>query len=247
MDKQDKEILVLFMIVAPTLGFILFYFIYFMFKKQKELIRLQQLSTQTQNNAIRNERKELATQLHNDIAPLLAGLKMRINNIETPDQEAIEVCKSALEEGIQKIRKISKSVAPLTMINLSYKEAITHYIDMVKAGTELHIHYTDQANIVLNEDTNNELYRILQEIINNAIKHAKAKNLFIEITYNTSDLLIRTKDDGVGYNFRKLLEEKKLGLGLLNMRTRIENMNGTIHSPEDSIKGTHYNIRIPIA
>lgn len=246
MFTLNKDIFIVFWVTAIVVGSLLFYFIYFMLRKQKEIRKMQKLATRSQNKAIREERKELATQLHNDIAPLLAGLKMRINNLETSNPESLEVCKLALEESIQKVRKISKAIAPLSMLNISFREAITQYIDSFSAGSDLVVHYQDSTAIPLGEDMNNEIYRILQEIIQNTIRHAQAKNLFIEISYTPGQLLIRTKDDGVSYDFGQLLVEKKLGLGLLNMRTRIENLNGTLYSPDKSTKGTRYNIRIPI-
>lgn len=246
MFAQDDEIIFVFWLITSFVGVIFFYFIFFMIKKQKELTKLQKMITFSQKKAISKERKEIATVLHNDIAPMLAGLKMRMGQLETPNTEELDVCKGALEESVQKLRKISKVIAPLSMLNISYKHAISQHIDMVSQGNELKIHYTDSNQEEFEEELNNDIYRILQEIIHNAIRHANAKYLHIEISLNDGQLLIRTKDDGIGYNFNALLLEKKLGMGLLNMRARIESHGGTISSPNPTQGGTRYNICIPI-
>lgn len=246
MIAQNHEIFIAFWVITSVLGIILFFFIYLMIKKQKELIEIQKMTTKSQIKATREERKEITTHLHNDIAPLLAGIKMRINNLKTSDSEEVEICKRALEESIMKIRKLSKDIAPLTMLNISYKYAISQYIDLVASENTLRVHFQDSNNEGLEEDLNNDIYRVLQEIIQNAIRHSKAENLFIEISQDSGYLLIRTKDDGVGYKFNNLLVERKLGIGLLNMKARVESHNGTIKTSNQKEIGTRYNIRIPL-
>ena len=87
---------------------------------------------------------------------------------------------------------------------------------------------------------------MLQEIILNTIKHAKANTLKIEISKEGDKLLIRTADDGIGFNLERMQAENKLGLGLLGIQSRIDFLKGTTSSSDETIKGTRYNIRIPI-
>ena len=100
--------------------------------------------------------------------------------------------------------------------------------------------------IKISSDQNNHIYRILQEVIQNTIKHAQASTLNIEISKDDDMVLIRTSDDGIGYQMHKIRHDKKLGLGLLGILTRVELLRGNIVQSPEIGNGTKYNIRIPI-
>ena len=111
----------------------------------------------------------------------------------------------------------------------------------------LSIQFKEIDIVQLTPDQNNQMYRILQEIIQNTIKHAQATLLQIEISKeNNKILLIRTSDNGIGYDLEKVRAENKLGLGLLGIQSRVDYLNGTMNISDDIKKGTRYNIRIPI-
>jgi len=90
------------------------------------------------------------------------------------------------------------------------------------------------------------VYRILQEIIQNTIKHAQATTLSIEISKENKDMLIRTADDGVGFDIKKIKRDHKLGLGVLGIQSRVDFLNGSMSINPESKRGTQYNIRVPI-
>ena len=88
------------------------------------------------------------------------------------------------------------------------------------------------------------LYRVIQELINNVIKHAKANELKILLEKNKEQILVKIIDNGVGFDYEKALE--KGGLGLKNMLVRIEYLKGKVHFSSLKPQGTEVQISIPI-
>ena len=86
------------------------------------------------------------------------------------------------------------------------------------------------------------VYRIIQETLQNTIKHAKAENVTLDFSTNEQELNVHIKDDGVGFNLKK----SKKGIGLKNIKSRIEKLNGTVDISSAPNKGTQIHIKIPI-
>jgi signal transduction histidine kinase len=249
MGPEQREIFNAYWTIALFLGAVISFFLFHMFKKQKELRVLQQEKLDAEIRAVEQERNNIATELHNEIGPILSGVKMRLNLIDTPntaDAENLKRCSTALDQMVLQIRSMAKQLAPLGMLRLSYREALMQYIEKTTPGSTLKIEYSDQVHQPLPEEMNNQVYRVLQEIIQNTVKHAKAMRLSIEVTIDRDQLLIRTSDDGIGFRIDELRANNQLGMGLLNIQSRIGFLRGTISSPTRAKIGTQYNIRIPL-
>lgn len=249
MGPEQREIFNAYWNIALFLGAVISFFLFHMFKKQKELRVLQQEKLDAEIRAVELERYNIATELHNEIGPILSGIKMRLNLIDTPntaDAENLRHCSTALDQTVLQIRSMAKQLAPLRMLKLSYREALMQYIEKTTMGSTLKIEFTDQVQQPLSEEINNHVYRVLQEIIQNTVKHAKATRLLIEVTLGNEQLLIRTADDGIGFRMDELRANNRLGMGLLNIQSRISFLRGTITSPTRATIGTQYNIRIPL-
>jgi signal transduction histidine kinase len=225
---------------------VLIYFFYNLFKQQRSYKKLQQDKLNAEIATSELERNFIATELHNDIGPYLASVKMRLGLIESENRQPIKDCEEALDFCVGQIRNLAKTLAPLSIYKLSFKEALQNYINKIKLDDQLVISLTTIEEVPLTEEQSSQLYRIMQEIILNTIKHAQAKTLRIELSREDDKLLIRTADDGKGYNMEKLRDQDKLGLGLLGIQSRIDFLKGSMVSADDYSKGTRYNIRVPI-
>jgi len=251
MGTEERKIFIAFGIVAGFIGLVILFFFINILKQQRRYRILQKEKLNSEINAAQIERNILATELHNDIGPYLSSVKMRLDLINIENKEEyyyeIEACKKALDTCIQQIRGMAKFMSPLSIFKISFQEALNKYVNEVNIQERLKIELTQLDTIQLSAEQNDQLYRILQEIIQNAIKHAAASLLQIEISIeNPNTLLIRTSDNGIGYDFDTLHNQNKLGLGLLGIQSRIEYLNGTINKSDESNIGTKYNIRIPL-
>jgi two-component system, NarL family, sensor kinase len=247
MGTEERKIFIAFGIVSAFIGLVTLLFFINLLKQQARYRMLQKEKLNSEINASELERNLIATELHNDIGPYLSSVKMRLDVIEATKSEELDACKAALDKCVQQVRGMAKAMAPLSIFEIPFQDALRKYVQEVNVLGTLKIQLMELDVLPLTPDQNNQIYRILQEIIQNTIKHAQASNLLIEISREgDKTLLIRTSDNGVGYELEKVRAANKLGMGLLGMQSRIEYLNGSLSTSDETKLGTKYNIRIPI-
>jgi signal transduction histidine kinase len=246
MGTQERAIFIAFSLVAGFLAVVLAFFFFSLFKQNRKYRRLQKEKLNAEINATEMERNLIATELHNDIGPYLSSIKMRLNLLETTNQADLLDVKAALDKCVDQVRGMAKSLAPLAIFHIPLIDALKQYISQVSFDQSLKINLIKKESPSLTQDQSNQLYRILQEIILNTVKHAHASELNIEFSKEEDQLLIRTADNGVGYDAYDIRATHKMGLGLLGIQSRIEYLNGTMVISDEIKKGTRYNIRIPL-
>ena len=246
MGTQEREIFIAFSLVAGFLALLILFFFFNLFKQSRKYKRLQTEKLNAEINATELERNLIATELHNDIGPYLSSIKMRLNLLETQNKEELVEVKNALDKCVDQVRGMAKSLAPLAIFHIPLMDALKQYISNISVDQSLQIHLIEKGIASLTQDQSNQLYRILQEIILNTVKHAHATTLNIEFSLEGDQLLIRTADNGVGFDAYEIRAKHKMGLGLLGIQSRIEYLNGTMVTPDEFKKGTRYNIRIPL-
>lgn len=189
-----------------------------------------------------DERARLAQELHDGIAPLLTTLKLKVGGIEMGVEDK-ETLKGMIDDTIAEIRRISNNLMPSVLRDFGVGEALRNLILTVQAATPgLTVKY--QSDIPQPErlpwDIQLALYRIAQEGVNNALKHAGARELRMSITQFEDYVSLFLMDDGIGFDPTKTYS----GNGLRNMRVRSEVFGGTfqINSGEE---GTVLEVEIP--
>jgi signal transduction histidine kinase len=243
-DKQ--YIIIVFLAVSIFIGLILAFFLVTFFLKEKRYRILQKQKLNAEVTAAELERSKIATQLHNDIGPFLSSVKMRLDLMQTNNEDEMDACKKVIDECVDQIRIMAKHLATLNDVEFSLEEAVRQYIEHINTKKKLVVQFQILEKIQMSPVQNSTLYRILQEIIHNTIKHANASLLKLEISSVNNEILIRTSDDGIGYDMNKVREQKKLGLGLLGIMTRVELLNGHLSQAPNTYPGTKYNITIPL-
>ena len=247
MGTEERKIFIAFVIVSTFIGLVTLFFFIHLLKQQRRYRQLQKEKLNSEINAAEIERNLIATELHNDIGPYLSSVKMRLDVIVTAQTEELDACKAALDKCVQQVRGMAKAMAPLSIFEIPFQDALKMYIQEVNVHGTLKVELTEFDIVQLIPDQNNQIYRILQEIIQNTIKHAQASTLHIEISREGDKiLLIRTSDNGVGYDLEKVRAANKLGMGLLGIQSRIDYLNGSLSTSDETKLGTKYNIRIPI-
>lgn len=206
-------------------------------KKQSELL-LAISETQTA------ERKRISQDLHDSIGGSLALTKSKLQNAlsklkETPSE--MEEAISALNSTSNQVRQISHNLMPGELVRFGLVPAINTLLEQLNKE-ELNAQlYTTQMNDRLKPIKEIQLYRIVQEAIQNVLKHAKAKNLYIHLNKHKQHLSLLIEDDGIG-----ILPDIKEGLGFKNIEQRIKMLNGSFTVDSSENKGTTLNIQIPI-
>jgi signal transduction histidine kinase len=243
MVAAERDFYIAILIVVFFFFLLMGMFFYFLYRKQKKLALLQQAKTTDALIKAEQERNQMAIELHNDIVPYLAGVKLRLSLIEGADKIIKSECIPAVEKCIHSIRVISKRMVPMSIFDVGYIKAIEHYVQETGIAKIIQIEIAEKENVELDQHKQVLVYRLLQEVILNTLKHSKGKKLIIEVLKDQNDLLIRTADDGTGF----FLDEQsiKMGTGIRSMQEIMETLGGEMHKLDQGFKGTRYNFRIP--
>jgi PAS domain S-box-containing protein len=190
------------------------------------------------------ERSRIGQELHDNVNQILAATKMFLSRAGN-DEASKEIIKYPIElidNSIEEIRLLSsRNVTPLKDVDLT--ELIKRLVDNMKTGTNISpVFEYDVVNHKLDDDLKLNIYRIIQEQINNITKYAGAKNISISIRTVGQNILVNITDDGRGFDTGK----KTKGIGLTNMVNRIESYNGNMNIESSPGKGCKLEIIIPI-
>ncbi len=244
---------------SGTIVLILFLFIFYRHKSKKDKIiadqKIKQLEEEKKLLAAKflvegqeEERKRIAQELHDGLGVLLSTTKMQFTSIKDKspkNKSIIEKATKLLEQATGDVRKISHNMMPGLLTKYGFYEAAEDLFDTVNetAGLNAEVKIVGDTKRLL-ENTEIMLYRVLQEMVNNTIKHAEAKNILLDIDIQTKSLNINYKDDGIGFNVEKKIESKSIGLQ--SIQSRVNFLNGSIEAKSEPGKGINYLLQIPI-
>ncbi len=242
-----------------TIGLILF-IIFHQRKVIRYQLRLQQMEQEQQKVLLKasirlqeEERQRIAADLHDDAGPLLATARLYlsenlVNQEKAAQLQSIFQARQILDDTIQLIRNISHSLMPPTLKNFGLESAINDLFQKISgAGTinaSCRFHdYKDR----LKPDKEMSVFRIIQELINNILKHSNSS--FIHLTQNMHGnmFIIRIHHDGRGIvqaDFEKL-NKSNIGLGLKNISSRLRVVHGSITFEKDASQ-TYYKVTLEI-
>jgi two-component system sensor histidine kinase NreB len=190
------------------------------------------------------ERNHLGEELHDNINQILAGTKLFLTSAAEKNAEVKKLIQYPLElidSSIEEIRLLCRNlVTPVNDVNLD--EMIGKLIDTYNDTTSIKANFNYNISPgIIKDDLKLNIYRIIQEQMNNILKHAKAKKVDISIQDIHAAVYIVIKDDGVGFN----METSRKGIGISNMINRIESFNGKVDIITSPGNGTRINIELP--
>jgi signal transduction histidine kinase len=192
------------------------------------------------------ERNHIGQELHDNISQILATSKLYLSSACEGNESLKELVKypsELIDSSIQEIRLLSsRHVTPLKDVDL--QELVQSLLDRLRENTSIHTLFTyDIAERELTDDLKLNIYRIIQEQINNIVKYAAAGNVHITIEAKPASLHIELLDDGAGFDPTR----KRSGIGLSNMMNRIESFNGQMILESSVGMGCSIQIDIPFA
>lgn len=235
-------VIIAFLIFGVVCGF----FIVSMFRQHKKNIILYKAKVAAEITTLENERRRIANDLHDDLGPLLSAIKFKIGSIDASQEDAqlIIATEKSLDEVVQRLRHISNDLMPATLLRKGFTYAVEEFIEKLGRKSQIQISFQYPQMTGLSDTMNINLYRILLEIIHNALKHSKATILDIIIQIHQSQIAIETKDNGSGFNIAHMVRGST-GRGLSNILNRAELLNGDVYVESAPGKGTSYLITIP--
>lgn len=244
MDTQETSIYTAILITGLTLGVILLFFLVTMLLQHRRNIRLYKAKVRAEVTTLESERARIAADLHDDLGPLLASVKFKISSIDTGPEDAatLEEANHRLDTIIERLREISNGLVPGTLQRKGLFPAIEEFLGGLSGAMPGGISFHHNGTVELSAEKAVNIFRMIQEIVHNTLKHARAEQLHIEIRSSPQQLVLETTDNGVGFVY----PGQQRGRGLLNLLNRTEMLGGSLFVETAPGKGTRYLVELPL-
>lgn len=230
--------------------------------RKKKKLQLQQINELENENQLlateavlkgqEEERSRLAKDLHDGLGGLLTGIKYSFSNMKehlmlTPEnmlhfQRGLDMLDSSIEE----MRRVAHNMMPEAMMKYGLRAALKDFCTGINSSGIIKVAYQDYGIEYLNLDqaTSVTIYRIIQELLNNSIKHANASKAVVQINKEDNTLFITVEDDGKGFD--SALLDQATGIGWVNIRNRLRYLKAKVDVQSIQGKGTSVNIEIDL-
>jgi signal transduction histidine kinase len=246
MDTEDKKVFIKILIFCSLLAALLIGFIVSFFKQQK---KLNNEKIKAEINTSEEVKKKFATDLHDDLGPILATIKIYVNALtqkEISDKKLVKNLNTYLDLGISRVKAMANDLLPNTLQRKNLIMALEEYIAHIKTYVYFDIEFSyENFDVILNDEAKLNIYRIIQEIMTNTIKYSQAGKLKIKMVQKEYYLLITTIDNGVGFLYTDH-NYVSSGYGISNIKSRVEVMDGTYTIFSRPGEGTKYLLAIPL-
>jgi len=209
-------------------------------KHQIEILSSLMCGTET-------ERQRLGRDLHDGLGGLLSGIKLKLNSFlnhkKDKHHELETELRSDLDNAITEMRFISQSLLPDLLKKYGIVDALKHYCSGFSTE-ELSIHF-QSVNVKPFPDAEKQLmfYRIAQELVNNAVKHSNATEIFVQLQYREHQLFLTVEDNGTGFDPSQVDQQTS---GLINLKNRIDYLKGTLEISSSQGNGTSVFVTCPV-
>jgi signal transduction histidine kinase len=200
------------------------------------------------------ERQRVARELHDSVNQVIASAKMRLRKVEAcvalnpAARELFARCDELLVQALEENRRIAHDLRPTDLDELGLADACRNFCRQFQARTSLVVKTRfAQSTQRCPPATELNLFRIVQEALNNVEKHARARTIRVQIAFQRRGLMLRIQDDGRGFDpaASKAAKRRGEGIGLTNMRERAAILGGTCEVVSVPNQGTTITVRAP--
>lgn len=215
-----------------------------------ELMKHRQQVAQVVIETGEKERQRIAQELHDGVGQLLSASKMKLSafenqveNIDNEEKKSLEQIVKLVDDSCREVRSVSHNMMASVLVKNSLDRALQEMIEPIQSD-HLAIHLFTEG-VVQKMDFNWEimLYRIIQECLNNIIKHSKATVVDITLIKDAQEISLTIEDNGIGFS---LDHQKGSGVGLQSIKARVAYMEGTLEINAQPGAGTVVSIHIPL-
>lgn len=252
-----KNYILLGTVVAALLVALLGYSLYRRYKLkqqarlQSEIMKQQELATRAVIEAEEKERQRIARDLHDGVGQMMSAAKMNLSAFEAgqsfgsdEDRMSFEKIVGLVDESCREIREVSHNMVPNALLKHSLAAAVRDFLDKIsQKSIGIHL-YTEGLDQRLDTNVETVLYRVIQECVNNVIKHAQASSLDISIIRDADGISATIEDNGRG--FETTAREGFEGIGLKNIQARIGYLKGTVDIDSSPGRGTMVGLHVPL-
>jgi len=200
------------------------------------------------------ERKRLSRELHDGVGQMLSAMKLLLESFapsSNPMKMRLEDAKSLMKSIIQEVRRVSFNLTPSSLDDFGLVPAIKKFCNEINSVTKAKVEFVNETRFInrLESTIETNLYRIIQESVNNALKYAKATHITVRFSHNINSLNILIEDDGKGFDYDRLGSSghfEKAGHGIFNMKERTSYIGGSFNLTTELGKGTKIFITLSL-
>ncbi len=224
----------------------------YMKKVEQEKRDMEKILLNAIIQAEESERKRFAKDLHDGLGPILSTIKMSLSSLTKSEKEeqAKKILRNtdlAIEEAIKSIREISNNLSPHILNNFGLNKAMRNFINKINNSDTIKINFSSNfEDSRFDSNTEVVLYRVLCELINNALKHSEAPLITISLEKIPGKIVCSYEDNGIGFDTNILKPMHYSGMGYSNMVSRINSLNGSFTLTSEKGLGTKAMITVPV-
>jgi signal transduction histidine kinase len=218
---------------------------------QTEVMKQQDMATKAVLEAEEKERQRIARDLHDGVGQVMSAAKMNLSAFESElvfkdEQQKLSFEKviSLVDEGCKEVRNVSHQMMPNALLKAGLASAVKEFIDKIDSPTLKVNLYTEGLNERIDNNVETVLYRVIQECVNNVIKHSGANQLDISLIKDTDGISATIEDNGKGFSI--VTKDNYEGIGLKNIKSRVEFLKGTVDFDSSEGNGTLVAIHVPV-
>lgn len=220
-------------------------------KLQAEILKQQDMATKAILEAEEKERQRIAKDLHDGVGQMMSAAKLNLSAIENEipfkddmQKEAMLRIIKLVDDSCKEVRAVSHNMMPNALLKAGLASAVREFINQIDQKIiKVNLH-SEGLNERLDTNTETVLYRVIQECVNNVIKHAGATQLDISLIRDQDGISATVEDNGKGFDTND--SSKRSGLGLKNIQARVEYLKGTVDFDSAPGKGTLVAIHVPL-
>ena len=257
--ENERKNTLIFGLVAGLIALTIISFLVYRFlnirKKnaENEVIQLQQEKQLIASNSVikgqEEERGRLAKDLHDGLGGILSGVKLTLNSMTgnqvLSEQNSYVFHKAIgqLDTAISELRRVAHSMMPEALLKFGLSDAIQDYCEGINGSGKLKVNFEawglegrQEQSVEVN------LYRILQELLNNTMKHAQATFAHVQLVQIENMITLTVEDNGIGFDVNNLKNNK--GAGIANVESRVAYLNGKLDIKSDPSHGTSVEVQV---
>jgi signal transduction histidine kinase len=214
---------------------------------QRKKAALHKEKTKAQFSYLDEERKRIASDLHDDIGSSLSYIKIQLQSIEGAgmlNDLKVKKCEDHIDQVMEKIKRTAFNLMPGVLQREGLAEALKDLVDLMTYGSGIRVKF--RCTITkFDKEKSLHIYRIVQEIMNNIMKHAKATLVTFTIAATNRKIELQVSDNGIGFNKNRVMKSRN-GLGLHTITERAHLLKGKVYLTTEKNKGVSYFIEIPV-
>lgn len=249
-EKREKRIQLWLFAAGVVVILLITLLLFFRYrnKKRSELERQRNLGLRAVIEAEEKERIRIARDLHDGLGQMLSTARVNMaaleGEVKEEDEAVLNSAMSVLDDSIKELRSISHNMMPVALIEFGLPRAVEVLVNRVNEAKAMQVEWKCDGIERLEQSVEISVYRIIQEVLNNMIKHSQASRIVIDLKKQGSRVLLKIQDNGTGFDTGSI--GKSRGIGWNNIYSRLSVVNGKMDVQSDPGSGTVINIDFSI-